>query len=323
MTTRDSARHIQDLLLLVSYVQRNEGAPVDEVCKKLGVPREELLQYVDTLLLCGKPPFSPDDFILIVVENDRIYVDIDQQLGRPLRLTAQEGLAISVALRTISDDGPYAATAQSALQKIKEHLADDVAELVREMEHRITIEGGEHGAEDRLAALRRGLEEKKEVAITYFSASSQTLTERKLRPYLLVQQAGYWYVVAFDNLREAERIFKVERVREARVTEETFELPADFDPDPFTSGRIFMPGQDLQTARIEIRGPAGRAVADTLSPRDVLESTSEHVLIQMHYANPEWLAAWVLSFGDAATVHEPAELREAVAERGRAVLALY
>ena len=85
MSTRDTTRQIHDLLLLLSYVRRNEGAPVEDVSRELGVPREEVLKYVDTLLMCGKPPFSPDDFILIWVENDRLYVSIDQSLGRPVR----------------------------------------------------------------------------------------------------------------------------------------------------------------------------------------------------------------------------------------------
>lgn len=320
---RDSARQIHDLLLLISYVQRNKGAPVEEVSKKLGVAREDLLRYVDTLLLCGKPPFSPDDFILIWVENDRIYVDIDQSLGRPVRLTAQEALAISVALRTVATDGPYAETARSALAKIKAHLADDVADLVREMEHRITMEGSVHGAEERMSTLRQGLEQRREVEITYFSASSQKLATRVVQPFLLVQKMGYWYVVAYDRLRESQRIFKVERIREAKLTDTAFEIPDDFDDERFKSGQIFMPGQELRTARVQVSGSAGRAVADTLSPDEIEQQTDDAVTLRIRYANDEWLAAWVLSFGTAAEVLGPPDLRKAVASRAREVLEQY
>jgi proteasome accessory factor C len=321
----DAPRQIHDLLLLVSYVRRNEGAPVEEVAAHLGVDRRELLRYVDTLLMCGKPPFLPDDFILISVENDRIYVDIDQALGHPVRLTAQEALAISVALRALEDSGSelYGQAARSALGKIKAHLSEDVAELLSQVEHRIAVEGTARGAEERLDLLRQGQESHHRVEVDYFSASSQKLSTRSLAPYLLVQHLGYWYVIAHDSAHNEVRIFKVERIREARLTEETFEVPADFDMEKFRSDRMLMPGQPLEMARIRFFGEAARTVEDTLVARKVEPQDDGSVIADVEYANGDWLASWVLSHGRDAEVLEPVELRDAVRRRCTEALEYY
>src|SRR5205823_7707566 len=88
---------LRRLLFLVPYVARNPGHSVDEVAKGLGVTREELLQELDLLTMVGRPPFQPDDFVDIYVEDDKVYVDLDQRFSAPPRLTAAEGVALAAA----------------------------------------------------------------------------------------------------------------------------------------------------------------------------------------------------------------------------------
>ena len=51
--------------------------------------------------------------------------------------------------------------------------------------------------------------------------------QRKLWPYQLVLDDGVCYLFGFDELRNAERIFSLVRMRNAVVTDEAFELPED------------------------------------------------------------------------------------------------
>jgi predicted DNA-binding transcriptional regulator YafY len=68
---------------------------------------------------------------------------------------------------------------------------------------------------DRLAVLRSALESGEDVRLVYFSASSRQFTERVVTPLRLAQEhAGDWYLRGFDNLRGAERTFKVGRIKE-------------------------------------------------------------------------------------------------------------
>lgn len=53
--------------------------------------------------------------------------------------------------------------------------------------------------------------------------------QRKLRPYQLVLDEGVCYLFGFDELRQAERIFSLVRMKNAVATEESFELPDDFE----------------------------------------------------------------------------------------------
>ncbi|MBR0495032.1 MAG: WYL domain-containing protein [Treponema sp.] len=53
--------------------------------------------------------------------------------------------------------------------------------------------------------------------------------QRRLRPYQLVLDEGVCYLFGFDELRQAERIFSLVRMKNAVVTEDEFELPENYD----------------------------------------------------------------------------------------------
>ena len=53
--------------------------------------------------------------------------------------------------------------------------------------------------------------------------------QRRLRPYQLVLDDGVCYLFGFDELRNAERIFSLVRMRNVIVTENVFELPEDYE----------------------------------------------------------------------------------------------
>ena len=72
----DVHERLRRLLFVVPYVARHRGVTVDALAKQLGVSREELLRDLELLTMVGRPPFQPDDFIDLHVENDRV-------LGRP------------------------------------------------------------------------------------------------------------------------------------------------------------------------------------------------------------------------------------------------
>ena len=115
----DVHERLRRLLLVVPYVSRNPGITVDALARALGLSREELLRDLDLLTLVGRPPFQPDDFIDLHVENDRVTVELDQRFTKPPRLTPAEAAALAAAgelLRPAA--GGALGTALAKLEKV-------------------------------------------------------------------------------------------------------------------------------------------------------------------------------------------------------------
>jgi proteasome accessory factor C len=142
---------LRRLLLVVPYSVRHPGATVDELAARLGVEPAMLREDLDKLALVGRPPFSPDDFIDIYVEDDRVYVMLDQRFERPPRLTAPEAAALWASAQLMRP------AAKTALASAQEKLVAAVPESARELFERLAERVGSEAApmDDLLEPLAR------------------------------------------------------------------------------------------------------------------------------------------------------------------------
>ncbi|EAR08337.1 helix-turn-helix transcriptional regulator [Reinekea blandensis] len=61
------------------------------------------------------------------------------------------------------------------------------------------------------------------VEIDYESQSGER-TSRVIEPHYIVLNWPTWYILSYDHLREADRLFRIDRIRKAQVLEKTFRL---------------------------------------------------------------------------------------------------
>jgi len=66
---------------------------------------------------------------------------------------------------------------------------------------------------EHLDTLSDALLRRKRVTFTYHGIHRNEETERKVRPYGLRFKHSHWYLVGWDDSREAERIFRMDRRR--------------------------------------------------------------------------------------------------------------
>jgi proteasome accessory factor C len=317
----DAQRRLHHLLLVIATGRRKGGVPIADLARRLGVSVDEVHSYVSQAMMCGRYPFGGGDLVDVHVDGDRVFVHLDQDLGRPASFTVQEALALSCALGALqsSRGEPYAAVAASALRKIRARLTGDVGERVADLEHRFAIGSDDRGVGERFSILSRGVDGRRAVDLHYYTASRDAMSRRRVRPYLLVQHLGYWYLVAHDSRSDEERIFKVERVREAALTDERFEVPASFDATRYGPARIFE-STGVRRARVRFRGTPARTVWEEWPRARLVRERDGAVVARLDFTHVEGMAAWLMSLGDQVEVLEPADLRRAVAARCRAAL---
>ncbi|MGA9526150.1 MAG: WYL domain-containing protein [Myxococcaceae bacterium] len=296
---------LRRLLFLVPYVSKNPGISVDALAKELGVGREALLEELDLLTMVGRPPYQPDDYIDVYVENDRVYVDLDQRLSAPPRLTAAEAAALAASAELLR---PAAGEAlESALRKLENVIPPQARERYREMHRK--IDAGP-AAPSELAPLVRAVVDRREVEFDYFSHGRGSTERRCVRPLELFSHRGQWYLAAFCNTRGDERLFRVDRIQNLVGTERTFE-PAQTRqaviPNPAQGG--------------EVRVRFSRVVAPYVLERfgdDARPAPDGAVDVRVSGESERWLTQWVLSFGGEAEVMEPEWARRVVAQAAEA-----
>jgi predicted DNA-binding transcriptional regulator YafY len=117
----------------------------------------------------------------------------------PIRFTADEASALTVALAAVDGTVPYAGAARSALQKIA-----------------ASIHGPASDAARNLAAVLR---------LRYVDRAGRD-SEREVEPAGLLTAQGRWYLIGWCRTRRAARGFRLDRILAAAPTGE-LALPRD------------------------------------------------------------------------------------------------
>ena len=128
---RDVPQRLRRLLYIVPYVAKHpEGVLVDDLAKMLNAERDELLADLDLLSQVGPPDGDPGEYLLVSVEEGRVFVDLAHRLTRPLRLTPAEGCSLLLGIRALRESGiaPFDAAMQSAEKKLLTALGRDARE---------------------------------------------------------------------------------------------------------------------------------------------------------------------------------------------------
>ena len=123
------------MLALVPYLQGNDGIPVNEVAAEFGVSPKVIRDDLRLLMYTGTGEYAGEliDFDLTALERDGIVHIRDAEfMDRPLRISAREGVALIVALRTLraSASGLELTVIDSALAKLESAVGDTASTAV-------------------------------------------------------------------------------------------------------------------------------------------------------------------------------------------------
>jgi proteasome accessory factor C len=294
----DVHERLRRLLFVVPYVARHRGVTVDALARQLGVSREELLRDLELLTMVGRPPFQPDDFIDLHVENDRVWVDLDQRFSKPPRLTGPEAAALAASAELLR---PAAQTAlASALGKLERILPAGAKKMYRDLGSAVNARSL---APEALGILTRAVEERRELEFDYAGSGKTAAEKRRVEPAEAFNHRGLWYLHGWDLGRDSERLFRLDRMTGILLTDRRFSprsMPPARVPDPAERGevRVRFTAQSAPYLRERFGGEA----------RELTDGGVEVKVI----GDERWLVQWILSFGGEAEVVEPAWAREAV-----------
>ncbi len=298
---------LRRLLFLVPYVAKHPGVTVDALAQAAGVSKDTLLDELELLTLVGHPPFQPDDFIDIYVEDERVYVELDQRLSAPPRLTPNEGVALLAAAELLR---PVASDALSlALTKLERALPPGALEKAQALRRQLDVKSD---APPDTQTLHRAITQAREVTFDYLTLGRGDTERRRVQPLELKAVRDQWYLSGFCLTRQDVRLFRVDRLSRLELTDTPF-TPRTQAP---SASREVEP-----SAPVKVR--FAKAAAPYVRERfgdGVRELLSGDVEVHLSWATESWLVPWVLSFGGDARVVEPAWAVDAVRRGAQARL---
>ena len=293
---------------MLPWVIANPGATADEVCERFGYTRPELVEDLNVVFVCGLPGYGPGDLMDAYLDEDEVVVDMADYFSRPLRLSAAEGLTLLAAGMALVSSGQASDALARAVAKLQAVLLPDAEEtLVVDLAEEPGLVG----------TLRKAAADGVVTRIRYTSLGKGTTTERLIEPWSVFSTLGNWYVSAHCQSAGAERVFRVDRIRDASLTESTF-TPPDEPPPPEVR---YTPGEDDVRTTIELTTDA-RWLADYY-PVKVVADTGETMTIEFSSADASVAARLLLRVGSSARLVEGDEVAAALAQLRTQILGRY
>jgi proteasome accessory factor C len=288
MTRLTAADRLTRLLAVIPHVAGRGFVPLDEIAERFDYPRAELVADLTGVLpFVGVAPFTPDALIEVDVDDERVRIDYADWFARPLRLATDEALALLTAGKAVLavDTGDDSGPLFRGLAKLGAALGTSDGTLA--------IHLGS-AAEETLALLRTAVSEHRQVRLDYYSYGRDLRTQRVVEPWRFFADEGNWYVAGHCHAAAAERVFRVDRIREAVLLDTTFAMRTGA-----TDPSVFAPGPDTPRVVLELASEA-RWVAAQYPHDAVVELPGGRLQVTLPVTAKAWLERLLVRLGDEA-----------------------
>ncbi len=216
-----------------------------------------------------------------------------------------------------------AEAARSARRKLAFDLPIEPGDAERMLARPMTGEGQES-----LAALQSAAAERRAVTCRYYGIGRDAEAEREIEPYGLFFTWGRWYAVARARDRDAERVFRVDRMRDVQPLKgrsASFAVPEDFSIESYVGRAPWELGENApEEVRVRFRFPESRwvlaqRVGEPVDP--LLDDGGALIAFSVRDRNP--MLRWLLTFRGQAEIVAPADLAKELEGLRARVRALY
>ena len=155
--------------------------------------------------------------------------------------------------------------------------------------------------------LKKAVTQRNVISFMYSNAKGENIT-REAEPVKLCYKSGSWYVFAFCRLRKDFRFFKLSRMKELSVSDETFmrEAPSAIIPKKEWTG-------ESVTLKLRLAPEASFRVYEEF---ETMEKQSDgSFIVELKIPKQDWIYGYIFTFGEHCEVLEPEDFRAEVKNR--------
>jgi proteasome accessory factor C len=293
--------------LLIESAKGEERLGVADLRNRLELTDEELREDIDLLNVVN---FGGGTYVLYAeIQGEEIEVDSQpygDNFARPARLLPLEAKALVAAIDLFGDHLPQGGL-QSARAKIVEALGHDPS-----LEG-LEIAAGSGGDAEVARQVNEAIGASRILEIQYYKENEDQFTKRAVEPYRLENGKEGWYVECYDLTKEGVRHFKLDRVKEATLSEQTFEPRPEVEELAGVEG--WMTHGEVPTAHVARVWVSPERARWLREERTVVEELADGaVVVELPYAGTSWLVREILRGAGDLVVLEPDDARAAIAK---------
>jgi predicted DNA-binding transcriptional regulator YafY len=205
------------LITILNKIDRKEHVTVKSLMNDLEMSERTVYRYIQTLEVAGFP-------IVFDRVKDTYTFSETFSLSRP-HLTVDETLALALSKNLMKTFGEGM---EKSLAKIEEKLSIKKTNMPKHLF--LSAADQPTAIQDYLSTIYDAIVNFKRIQITYNAPYQDGKSERKIDPYYLFFQEGFWHLRCYCHLREELRTFALDRISDLKILNEHF-VPTNIVPE--------------------------------------------------------------------------------------------
>lgn len=161
--------------------------------------------------------------------------------------------------------------------------------------------------------------------MTYHSFHDDKMKELRVAPLHFFENHGGLYLFVRLEKKPDILVLAVDRIKKLDVTDRAFEYPDDFDPEKILEPAFGVVYDEPVNVKVWFSREQARYVKERrwAAEQRIMDNPDGSIILEMKTSGRFEVKKWVLSWGAAALVLEPADLRDEVAAELKAAAQAY
>lgn len=206
--------------LILMLQQNNNRITVDDIAEKFNVSHRTVYRDFNALSEMNVP---------VTWDKYKGYQMVSGYKIPPLMFTSRELATILVGLNFVKSqvDQTLIEDAEGVELKFKEVVPEELLEYMESLKERMVVDpflsfGADKKEGGNWYLISQAISKNRTIKFDYQAKSSETISTRKIDPYLIVFYRDHWNLIGYSHKRGAKRNFVLDRMSNTEITEEDF-----------------------------------------------------------------------------------------------------
>lgn len=297
------------LQAIITHLQSKKQVTANEIAERFGISIRTVYRDIKALNEAGIPIGSEAGIGYFLDDNYHL---------PPVMFTNDEAGSLLLAGKFLEQQGDMKLNKHfnDALYKIKSVLRSSGKDFLENIEKRISVfqPGIENLGTDNffINHLQKALSEKQKVQLVYLSGYRQEETQRTVQPIGLIYYSLSWHLLAYCELRNDYRDFRLDRIKKLDILGSTYKIDQLHTIDHYFEN-LALPEDALEII-LEFTADAFHLLGPRKYYLGYTGHEQQNETIVAHFINTdlEYVARWVLSFGNNVAIISPVKLKSVV-----------
>jgi predicted DNA-binding transcriptional regulator YafY len=303
---------IDRLTAILIHLQTKRVVKAEEISDRFEISLRTVYRDVRALMEAGVPIGS---------EAGKGYFIVDGYHLPPVMLTQEEASSMLTAGKLVEKmtDASIRKAYESALIKIKSVLNDAEKDHLETLQSSIQVfrypDQASEYPNQFMSEITKSIGKQNVLAMNYESTKTQEKTTREVEPIGIVHYSGTWHMIAWCQLRNGYRDFRIDCIKTLSDTGKTFDARNLFTLQEYFQS-LMQAHQDMEKVVVSFDHSAAKYLKNVKYYYGFVseEELPEKIRMTFLIGNFKSFCRWLVMYGNSVELESPEKLRVSMEE---------